>query len=397
MTYRQLNHHANRLARQLVAANVQRGDNVAMMLERSFELIVSQLAIVKVGAAYVPIDVKAPLDRQMYIASDSGAKLLITNESREIPEQLDVTALRFCADDENIAEDEAGNLDLPCSSTDTAYILYTSGSTGRPKGVMVPHRAIANLIFSERYLDVGPEDSIAFVNNPVFDASTSDIWKALLNGARIVIIDREIYMDPHRLAGVLEVYSITAILFTTALFHQYAFIIGPALSKLKYVACIGEQGLVEAFAEMHRQGGPTRLVNTYGPTETTVYSTTYEFTNESLSLHRLPIGRPISNTRTYVLNEHRQPVAIGVVGELYIGGSGVAIGYYNRPDLTAERFLADPFSNEPGARMYKSGDLVKYLPDGNLIFLGRNDDQVKIRGFRIELGEIEDRLAEHAQ
>ncbi|KAG0076187.1 hypothetical protein BGZ93_004014, partial [Podila epicladia] len=290
-----------------------------------------------------------------------------------------------------------GNLDLPCSSTDTAYIMYTSGSTGRPKGVMVPHRAIANLIFSERYLDVGPEDSIAFVNNPVFDASTSDIWKALLNGARIVIIDREIYMDPHRLARVLEVYSITAILFTTALFHQYAFIIGPALSKLKFVACIGEQGLVEAFAEMHRQGGRTRLVNTYGPTETTVYSTTYEFTSESLSLHRLPIGRPISNTRTYVLNEHRQPVAIGVVGELYIGGSGVAIGYYNRPDLTAERFLADPFSNEPGAQMYKTGDLVKYLPDGNLIFLGRNDDQVKIRGFRIELGEIEDRLAEHAQ
>ena len=293
----------------------------------------------------------------------------------------------------------AGNSgSFACSSSpDTAYIMYTSGSTGRPKGVMVTHRGIARFVINNGFAPMDAEDRVAFVSNTAFDHNTFDVWAPLLNGARIVIIDNETYLDPHRLAEALEHYSITAILFTTALFHQYAFIIGPALSKLKYVACGGEQGLVEAFAEMHRHGGRARLVNAYGPTEVTVHSTTYEFTSESLKLDRLPIGRPISNTRTYVLDKHRQPVPIGVVGELYIGGPGVANGYLNLPELTAERFLPDPFSSEPGARMYKSGDLVKYLPDGNFVFLGRNDDQVKIRGFRIELGEIEVRLAEHAQ
>ncbi|KAG0004033.1 hypothetical protein BGZ79_010489, partial [Entomortierella chlamydospora] len=397
MSYRELNHRANRLARQLVAAGVKHGDNVAMMLERSSELIVSQLAIAKVGAAYVPIDVKAPLDRQMYIASDSGTKLLITDESREMPVKLEVIVLRICADDENIVDEQADDLHLPCSSMDTAYIMYTSGSTGRPKGVMVNHRGIARFVINNGFAPMDADDRVAFVSNTAFDHNTFDIWAPLLNGARIVIIDHEIYLDPHRLVGALEQYSITAILFTTALFHQYAFIIGPALSKLKYVACAGEQGLMEAFVKMHQYGGRVRLVNAYGPTEVTVHSTTYEFTSESLKLDRLPIGRPISNTRTYILNKHGQPVSIGVVGELYIGGPGVANGYLNLPELTAERFLPDPFSSEPGARMYKSGDLVKYLPDGNIVFMGRNDDQVKIRGFRIELGEVEVRLAEHAQ
>ncbi|KAG0007450.1 hypothetical protein BGZ81_004863, partial [Podila clonocystis] len=164
---------------------------------------------------------------------------------------------------------------------------------------------------------------------------------------------------------------------------------------LKYLLCGGEQVLIEACSEMLRHGGPVRLINSYGPTETTVNATTYAVTNAVRQLDRVPIGRPINNTRLYVLDRHCRPAAIGVVGELYIGGPGVANGYLNRPDLTAERFLPDPFSNMPDARMYKSGDLVRYLPDGNLVFLGRNDDQVKIRGFRIELGEIEKRLDEH--
>ncbi|KAF9162756.1 hypothetical protein BGX20_001603, partial [Mortierella sp. AD010] len=182
-----------------------------------------------------------------------------------------------------------------------------------------------------------------------------------------------------------------------AIFRQYAFIIGPALAKLKSLICGGEQGTIESFSEVVRHRESVRLINAYGPTEATVNATTYEFKTTSSQLDRLPIGRPISNTKTYVLDKNCNPVPIGVVGELYIGGPGVANGYLNRPDLTAERFLPDPFSNVPGARMYKSGDMVRYLPDGNIVFMGRNDDQVKIRGFRVELGEIEVRLAEHPQ
>ncbi|KAF9342438.1 hypothetical protein BGX26_007523, partial [Mortierella sp. AD094] len=367
----------------LVDLGVKPGDNIAILLERSFELVIAQLAILKVRAAYVPIDIKAPVDRQFYVASDSGARLLITNENTEVPVQIQVPVLRFCTSQDN-------NPDVQ------AYIMYTSGSTGLPKGVMVSHRAIARLVINNGYAEISPDDRVAFVANPSFDPSTSDVWVPLLHGARVVIIDSDTHLDAHRLAAALDYHQVTALELTTALFHQYAFIIGPALSKLKYLLCGGEQVLIEACLEMLQHGGPVRLINSYGPTEATVNATTYVVTNAVRQLDRLPIGRPINNTRLYVLDRHSNPVAIGVVGELYIGGPGVANGYLNRPDLTAERFLPDPFSNTPDARMYKSGDLVRYLSDGNLVFMGRNDDQVKIRGFRIELGEIEKRLAEHS-
>ncbi|KAF9959374.1 hypothetical protein BGZ70_008863, partial [Mortierella alpina] len=396
--YGELDSKANRLARQLIKRGVEAGDCVATYMQRSFELIIAQLAILKAGAVYVPIDIKAPVERQAYIASDSGAKLLITDESTNVHAQIQVPVLRLCANQDGLDDVQVdGFVEVLSSSNATAYVMYTSGSTGLPKGVMVPHCGIARLAINSGYAEIGPEDRIAFVANPAFDASTFDVWTALLNGARLVILDNDNYLDAHRLAESLDRYRITAILLTSALFHQYAFIIGPALSRLKYLVCGGEQGLIEAFSEVLRHGGPVRLINAYGPTENTVIATTYEGTSTVSLLDRLPIGRPMSNTRVYVLDKNRSPVPIGAVGELYISGSGVANGYLNRPELTAERFLADPFSSVPGARMYKSGDLVRYLPDGNLVFMGRNDDQVKIRGFRIELGEIEERLSEHFQ
>ncbi|KAF9342782.1 hypothetical protein BGX26_006861, partial [Mortierella sp. AD094] len=406
LTYCELNSRANGIAHQLVAADVKPGDFVLILLNRSIDLVAAQIAILKVGAAYVPIDTKAPVDRQAYITSDCGAKLLIADENTDVPVQIKTSLLRLNADQKS-AGDVRGmwcssvlnsfdsSLRSSASSLDTAYIMYTSGSTGVPKGVMVHHRGIARLVINNGFVDLGPSDRMGFATNPSFDPSTHQVWGPLLNGACIVIIDNDTYLDPHRLAEALIRHQVTCLYMTHGLLHQYAFIIGHTLSKLKYLLGGAEQGMIKAYLAVLQHGGPVRLVNRYGPTETTVSATAYTATSAIDQLGRLPIGRPISNTRVYVLDKYLNPVPIGIVGELYIGGAGVTNGYLNRPDLTAERFLQDPFFKVPGARMYKSGDQARYLSDGNLVFMGRNDDQVKIRGHRIELGEIGARLTEH--
>ncbi|CAO3566687.1 unnamed protein product [Mortierella alpina] len=398
MTYSRLSKCASYLACKLVALGVHPGDYVTILLDRSFELIISQLAILKVGAAYVPIDTRAPVERQAYIMSDCGARLLITDEHTVVPAAFDSSVFRFCLKDANDAQDTlARTQQSSWSSLQTAYVMYTSGSTGRPKGVMVSHRGIVRLAINNGYADIDKDDRIAFVANPAFDHSSYEVWVPLLNGARIIIIDRETLLDPPRLEIALNYHQVTLLFLTTALLHQYVYSIGPALSGLRYLMGAGEQGLVEAYTEVAKHGGRVCVINTYGPTEASVTSTAYLITRTTSQLRRLPIGRPISNTLHYVLDRHQYPVPIGVVGELYIGGHGVANGYLNQPELTAERFLPDPFTSIQGSRMYKTGDLVQYMPDGNLVFVGRNDNQVKIRGFRVELGEIEARLAEHPQ
>ncbi|KAF9368084.1 hypothetical protein CPB97_004962, partial [Podila verticillata] len=398
LTYRELNSRATGIAHQLVAADVKPGDNVLILLNRSIDLVAAQIAILKVGAAYVPIDTKAPVDRQAYITSDCGAKLLITDENTDVPVQVKTSLLRLSANQKNSGDVRDlldSSLRSSASSLDTAYIMYTSGSTGVPKGVMVHHRGIARLVINNGFVELGPGDRMGFATNPSFDPSTHQVWGPLLNGACIVIIDNDTYLDPHRLAKALVHHQVTCLYMTHGLLHQYASIIGDTLSKLKYLLGGAEQGAIKAYLSVLQHGGPVRLVNRYGPTETTVSATAYTATSAIDQLERLPIGRPISNTRVYVLDKHLNPVPMGVVGEIYIGGAGVTNGYLNRPDLTAERYLPDPFFKGSGARMYKSGDQARYLSDGNLVFMGRNDDQVKIRGHRIELGEIEARLREH--
>ncbi|KAI9239022.1 MAG: Non-ribosomal peptide synthetase module [Podila humilis] len=397
MTYGALNTRADQLAGTLIDMGVQPGDNVALMLNRSFELIIAQIAILKAGAAYVPIDVKAPASRQAYILSDSGAKLLLIDDSMQVHEQIETPLHRL-----DIKLDHADGSRVktvpsrPTSGLHTACVMYTSGSTGLPKGVLVPHRAIVCRLLNNGCTEFTPDDCIAFVNNPSFDPSTSDVWGPLLHGARIAIIDNATLLDANHLSTALDRYQITSLDMPSALFHQYAYNIGPALSKLKYLVCGGEQGSIEAFSAVAQHGGPVRIFNAYGPTETTVNASMYEITGTIKQLERLPIGRPISNTRVYVLDKHLVPVPIGVAGELYIGGPGVANGYLNRPELTSECFIPDPFSNVPDTRMYKTGDLVRYLSDGELVFLGRRDNQIKIRGYRVELGEIEARLVENS-
>ncbi|KAF9434449.1 hypothetical protein BGZ76_008002 [Entomortierella beljakovae] len=399
LTYRELNDRSNRCAVQLWNRGVQPGDFVATMLERSFELIITQIATLKLGAAYVPIDPKAPPNRQSFIINDCGAKLLVIEESANAPVESEEMLLRLtndnsCKPDTHV---DVANFKVIGSSLDIAYAMYTSGSTGVPKGVLVPHRAIARLTINNGYADIGPDDCVAFSANPAFDASTFEVWAPLLNGGRIIIIDTDSFTDSRRLSEAIHLHSITTMFLTTVLFNQFVSSIGSSLAKLRYLLCGGEQENLDSFSTLLQYGGPQHLIHCYGPTETTTFATTYRVTKIEDSQNRLPIGKPISNTAVYVLDSSCQPVPLGVVGELYIGGTGVANGYLNRPKLTKERFLHDPFSGNSESRMYRTGDLVRYLPDGNLVFVSRNDHQVKIRGFRIELGEIEARLLEHLE
>ncbi|KAG0223757.1 hypothetical protein BGW41_005376 [Actinomortierella wolfii] len=398
LTYEALNTRANQIAGTLIGMGIQPGDNVAILMERSIDLVATEIAILMAGAAYVPIDPRSPVERQVYIAMDCSAKIVVTDDTIGIPDKMELPILRLGASE---AKNVSGITKIhiatswTCSSMDTAYIMYTSGSTGQPKGVMVSKRGIARLVYNSGLVDIVFDDRVAFTTNPTFDISALEVWVPLLHGASIVIINNDTLLEAQRLSTAIDHYEITLLQLPTALFHQHAYVIGPTLSKLKYLICGGEQGLIDAFSAVVQYDGPVRFLNVYGPTEATVWATTYEVTRSIKDMERLPIGRPLGNTCVYVLDKHLVPVPIGVAGELYIGGPAVANGYLNRPHLAAKSFVPNIFSNVPGARMYKTGDLVRYLSDGNLVFLGRLDNQIKIRGFRVELGEIETRLVEH--
>nr|QDF82259.1 non-ribosomal peptide synthetase [Pseudomonas sp.] len=388
LSYFELNAQANRLAHHLISQGVQPGDHVAILLPRSLELLVAQLAIAKCAAAYVPLDINAPSERQAFMVEDCHAAALLTL-SREV---IDYAAPRIDLDRLTLSGQPTHNPNLAQSSESLAYIMYTSGSTGTPKGVMVPHRAIGRLVLNNGYADFNAQDRVVFASNPAFDASTMDIWGPLLNGGRVLVLDHQTLLDPHAFGHELSASGATVLFVTTALFNQYVQLIPQALKGLRILLCGGERGDPAAFRRLLAEAPALRIVHCYGPTETTTYATTFEVREVAENAESVPIGAPISNTQVYVLDAHQQPVPMGVTGELYIGGQGVALGYLNRADLTTEKFLRDPFSEQPGALLYRTGDLARWLAPGQLDCIGRNDDQVKIRGFRIELGEIENRL-----
>ncbi|KAG0323881.1 hypothetical protein BG004_003599, partial [Podila humilis] len=342
LTYRELNSCSNWIARLLVENGVKPGDYVALMFNRSIDLIASQIAVLKIGAAYVPIDPNSPLERQTYVATDSSAKVVITNGNRVVLDGIQATVLRLSEHQYSTETDQGNIVRSNACSSDTAYVMYTSGTTGRPKGVVTSHRAIIQLAFNNVFEDFGPEDRVAFVNNSSFDPSTLDVWGPLLRGASIAIIDHDTYLDPHLFAKALESYQVTTLTMTNGIFHQHAFVIGSALSKLKYLLSGAEQGSITAFEEVLRHNGSVRLINGYGPTEATMMATAYPTSMDIVEMTRMPIGRPIANARAYVLDKHLNPVPIGVIGELYVGGPGIATSYLNLPELTLERFLPDP-------------------------------------------------------
>ncbi|HEX2093501.1 MAG TPA: non-ribosomal peptide synthetase, partial [Longimicrobiaceae bacterium] len=276
-----------------------------------------------------------------------------------------------------------------------AYLMYTSGSTGAPKGVMVPHRAITQLVLSNGYADLRADDRVALASNPAFDAATMEVWGPLLNGGRVVVVGASVLLDPQAMRALLEGQGVTMLLATPVLFNQYAQAIPEALAGVRYLLTGGDRADPAAHRRVLHEGGRVALYNCYGPTETTTFSIAHPVESVDEGARGVPIGRPKANTRVYVLDVRLRPAPVGVVGEMYVGGAGVAHGYWNRPELTAERFVPDPFGREPGGRLYRTGDLARWRDDGRLEFAGRNDFQVKLRGFRVELGEIEARLAGH--
>jgi amino acid adenylation domain-containing protein len=390
LTYQELNARANQLAHHLRARGVGPEARVAILVPRSIELVVSELAVLKAGAAYVPIDPSFPAERIAFMVADCGARVVFARAGDALPaswaERVDVDA---------VVDGPVENLPGVGDAGAAAYVMYTSGSTGEPKGVVVPHRAIARLVFNNGYADFRADDRVAFAANPAFDATTMEVWGPLLHGGRTVVIPRDVLLDPDALARTLAEQQVTTLFITTAVFNQYARAIPGALSGLRRLLTGGEAADPSSFARVLAENGPVSLIHCYGPTETTTFAITHEVTDVEEGARTIPLGRPIANTRIYVLDARGEPVPVGVGGELYIGGTGVALGYQGRPGLTAQRFVPDPLGGEPGARMYRTGDLGRWLPDGTIEFLGRNDHQVKVRGFRIELGEIEARLLAH--
>ncbi len=398
LTYKELNSKANQLARYLQKQGVGAEVLVGLCAERSIELIVGMLAVLKAGGAYLPLDPSYPCDRLNLMLEDARIKvLLIQDKLSENFRDFSHSVIKCDRDWEQIARESTENLTNTVTADNLAYIIYTSGSTGKPKGVAVTHKAVNRLVINTNYIKIEPSDKIAQASNASFDAATFEIWGALLNGAQLAIISTNITLSPHDLALELRQQNITILFLTTALFQQIARVLPEAFNSLRCLLFGGEIADIRCVKKVLKQLQTTKLIHVYGPTENTTFSAYYQVQDVPETATSLPIGRPIANTQIYLLDAQLQPVAIGIPGELYLGGDGLARGYLNRPDLTAAAFIRDRFSKKPDSYLYKTGDLCRYRVDGNIEFLGRADNQVKIRGYRIELGEIEAALCQHPQ
>jgi amino acid adenylation domain-containing protein len=390
MTYQQLNERANQLAHELRKHGAGPDQWVGLCVERSADMVVALLAIVKSGAAYLPLDPLLPSDRLRHLLEDSSVQLMITEQGlRDRLSTYRGTAILL--EDRSWLANSRENLSVPVQPEHLAYLMYTSGSTGRPKGVQVSRGALTNFLWSMRdWLQLGESDRLLAVTTISFDIAGLEIWLPLLTGAQVVVASRESAMDGRALQDLIAKNNIT-FLQATPITWQILFDAGWQGKQDLQAVCGGEAMPPETAAKLV----PTvkRLWNLYGPTETTVWSTGCVVTDTHAPIL---IGRPLANTHCYILDRQKQQLPVGVTGELYIGGDGLADVYLNLPRLTAEKFVADPFQGG-NARMYRTGDLARYKTDGNIEFLGRIDHQIKLRGYRIEPGEIESALREQPE
>ncbi|MBN3921606.1 non-ribosomal peptide synthetase, partial [Nostoc sp. NMS4] len=403
LTYGELNSRANQLAHYLKSLGVGADVLVGLYVERSLETIVGILGILKAGGAYVPLDPDYPQERLAYMLNDSQVSVLLTQEKllTSLPEH-GAHVLCLDKDWEDISTESKDNLLSGLTTDNLAYVIYTSGSTGQPKGTLVNHSNVVRLFeATNSWYHFNQDDVWTMFHSYAFDFSVWEIWGALLYGGRLVVVPYLVTRSPESFFELLTQEKVTILNQTPSAFRQL-------IQAEKSIATTGNLNLrlvifggealelksLQPWFERHGDKSP-QLVNMYGITETTVHVTYRPLSKTDLNGTASVIGRPIPDLQVYVLDEYKQPVPIGVAGEMYVGGAGVARGYLNRPELTAQRFISNPFSNNPKARLYKSGDLARYLPNGELEYLGRIDQQVKIRGFRIELGEIEALLAQH--
>ena len=390
LTYDALNARANQLARRLQQLGVGRGTLVGLYLGRSVDLLVGLLGIVKAGGAYVPLDPIYPSDRIAYILEDAQATVLVTHQplANDLPAHLQTVVLDTEAP--TLATLDGADLGPVAHPEDLAYVIYTSGSTGKPKGVMIEHRTLVNFLTAmQQRPGLDETDVVVAVTTVSFDIAALELFGPLLVGAQVVLATARDAADGARLAQLLDTAQATLLQATPATWHLLLEAGWTGRTTLRMLC--GGEALPRDLAHQLLDKGAA-LWNMYGPTETTIWSAIDQVTRDA---DPISIGRPIANTQCYVLDRYQQPVPAGATGELWIGGDGVARGYFGRPELTAEKFIPDPFRPGPETRLYRTGDLARYLPDGRLECLGRTDHQVKIRGFRIELGEIEAVLADH--
>ena len=396
LSYGELNRRANRLAHCLRARGVGADVRVGVCMERSPELAVGLLGILKAGGCYVPLDPDYPRARLEYMLAQSGCQVVLSKQHlmMELPFLSGTKVLLLDADshdahfgaysDANVAVTDSG-----VDPANLAYVIYTSGSTGQPKGSAIVHRSISRLIYSD-LIDYASARTMLCAASPSFDAFTFELWGALLHGGRCVLAGAT-RASFGELGWLVDRQGVDCAWLTSSLFNQLIVDSADALKNLKRLLVGGEALSIEHIREGVRRLPQTVLVNGYGPTENTTFSCTYAIGEEALAGRTtVPIGRPIGNSQAYVLGPRGEVVPVGVVGELYLGGEGLARGYLGQAGLTAEKFVPNAFARTPGERLYRTGDLVRYLPEGELEFLGRVDHQVKVRGFRIELGEIEE-------
>jgi len=422
LTYAELDARANRLARHLVRRGVGPDGRVGVLLERGVEMIVSLLAILKAGGCYVPLDPSYPPERLRLMLADAGVRVVVTRGALAAAARAEGFGA-VCLDEaaDALAVEPAEAPESGARPENLAYIVYTSGSTGRPKGVMVSHANVVQLVCETDYVHLGPGDRVAQASNASFDALAFETWGALLNGATLVGISREVLLSPAALRDTLREEAITTLYQTTALLNQLSREQPDVFAPLREVLFGGQAADAASVRRILRSGRPRRLLHMYGPTETTAWCSWEPVEQVDDDALTVPVGRPTGNQRIYLLDAALQPVPAGVPGEACVGGDGVVRGYLDRPALTAERFVPDPFAGVPGARMYRTGDRLRWresaevrkcgsasdsreaqrtpaLPHSRTAFLefvGRLDAQVKIRGFRIEPGEVEAALSAH--
>ncbi|MBZ9636378.1 non-ribosomal peptide synthase/polyketide synthase [Clostridium sp. FP1] len=393
LTYSEVNERANKLARNLRGKGVKPDSIVGIMVERSVEMIVGIMGVLKAGGAYLPIDSEYPEDRIKYMIEDSNIKILLTQSSLLDRVEANITVLDI--KDESVYAENGYNLEHINTSKDLAYVIYTSGSTGNPKGTEVIHYNVSRVVKNTNYIYITKNDIILQLSNYAFDGSVFDIYGALLNGAKLILIEKEIVLNTEKLSMLIVHEKVSVFFVTTALFNILVDNEIECFNNIRKVMFGGERISISHAKKALEYMGENRIIHVYGPTESTVFTTYYVINDINENTGNVSIGSPIANTKIYIIGKNNKVSPIGIPGELCIAGEGLARGYLNNPELTAEKFTLN-LLNE-GERIYKTGDLARWLPDGNIEFLGRIDHQVKIRGFRIELGEIESQLLNYEE